>query len=265
VTASMAERDVARDYYRFMGRWSARMAERFVDWLAIPAGRRWLDVGCGTGALTAAIIARAAPMKVWGIDPEEAYLRSAAERFGGDRHHFIVGDAQALPDELERLDVVVSGLVLNLLPESAAGLREQVRVARPGGVVAAYVWDFADGMRLLRHLWDAARTFDPEAEALDQGNRYPLCRPEPLRALFESAGLRAIDVQGLEITTPFQNFNDYWESLASGHGNAPAYVRSLAPHLREHLRAQMRRDLPTAPDGSIRLTARAWAIRGSRV
>jgi len=258
------EQDVALDYDRFMGRWSALMAQMFVDWLALPAGYRWLDVGCGTGALTAAILDRAAPQEVWGIDPEKAYVRRAAERLGGDRRHFIVGDAQTLPGELGGLDVAVSGLVLNLLPDPAAGLREKVRVTRPGGVVAAYVWDFAGGMRLLRHLWDAARTFDPVADALDQGNRYPLCRPEPLRALFESAGLRAIGVEGLQIATPFQDFNDYWESLASGHGNAPAYVRSLAPHQRQRLRETIRKYLPKAPDGSIPLTAGAWAIRGTR-
>jgi SAM-dependent methyltransferase len=259
------EQDIALDYDRFMGRWSALVAEQFVDWLAIPAGRRWLDVGCGTGALTAAIVRRTAPLEVWGIDPQEAYVSRAGERFGGGNRHFTVADAQALPQQLQGLDVAVSGLVLNLLPEPATGLLEQVRVTRPGGVVAAYVWDFAAGMRLLRHLWDAARTFDPEADALDQGKRYPLCRPEPLRALFESVGLSAIDVQALHIATPFRGFTDYWESLANGHGNAPAYVRSLAPRQRERLRARLRKDLPTASDGSIPLTARAWAVRGTRI
>ncbi len=190
-----SEGDISLDYDRFMGRWSALIAARFIDWLQVPPGRRWVDVGCGTGSLTAVILARAAPLEVWGIDPERANVRRAVERLGGDRRHFMVGDAQALPGELRGLDVAVSGLVLNLLPDPAAGLREQVRVTRPGGVVAAYVWDFADGMRLLRHLWDAARTFDPEANALDQGRRYALCRPAPLRALFESVGLAAVDLR----------------------------------------------------------------------
>ncbi len=258
------ERDVALDYDRFMGRWSALMAAQFVDWLQVPPGLRWLDVGCGTGSLTAAILARAAPLEVLGVDPEEAYVRRASERLGGDRRHFMVGDAHRLPGELRDLDVAVSGLVLNLLPEPAAGVREKLRVTRPGGVVAAYVWDFAGGMRLLRHLWDAARTFDPEADALDQGNRYPLCRPEPLRALFESAGLTAVDVQALQITTPFRDFHDYWEALANGHGHATSYVRSLAPRQRERLRNRIQMDLPAAPDGSIPLTARAWVVRGTR-
>lgn len=240
------------------------MAVQFVDWLQVPPGRRWVDVGCGTGSLTAAILARAAPLEVWGMDPEHAYVRRARERLGGDRRHFMIGDAQALPGELRGLDVAVSGLVLNLLPDPIAGLREQVRVTRPDGVVAAYVWDFAGGMRLLRHLWDAAKTFDPKAAALDQGHRYPLCRPEPLRALFESAGLTAVDVQELQVTTSFQDFSDYWESLVNGHGHAPAYVRSLTHGDRERLREQIRRELPTAPDGSIPLTARAWAVRGTR-
>ncbi len=264
MTALAEEQDVAVDYDRFMGRWSALIAEQFIDWLAIPAGQRWLDVGCGTGALTAAIVRRTAPLEVWAIDPEEAYVKRAAERFGDSRRHFTVAEAQRLPQELRGLDVAVSGLVLNLLPAPAAGLLEQIWVTRPGGVVAAYVWDFASGMRLLRHLWDAAKSFDPDADALDQGKRYPLCRPEPLRALFESVGLAAIDVQALHIVTLFRGFNDYWESLASGHGNAPAYVRSLARRQRDRLRERLRKDLPTASDGSIPLTARAWAVRGTR-
>ena len=244
MTVVVDERDVALDYETFMGRWSRVMAARFVDWLAVPAGRRWLEV--------------------WGIDPQAEYVARARAQLNGGRCHFLVGDAQALPDELGGFDVAVSALVLNLLADPLAGVRQKMRVTRPGGVVAAYVWDFAAGMRLLRHLWDAATALDPAAATHDQGNRYPLCHPDRLRTLFGTAGLTDIEVRMLEVPTPLRNFDEYWESLETGHGNAPAYVRSLSPRHRERLRERIRGGLPKAADGSIPLTARAWAIRGRR-
>lgn len=264
MTAVVDERDVALDYETFMGRWSRVMAAKFVDWLAVPAGRRWLDVGCGTGALAAAIVDRAAPLEVWGIDPQAEYVARARAQLNGERCHFLVGDAQALPGELGGFNVAVSALVLNLLADPLAGVRQKMRVTRPGGVVAAYVWDFAAGMQLLRHLWDAATALDPTAAAHDQANRYPLCHPDRLRTLFGTAGLTDIEVRMLEVPTPLRDFDEYWESLEMGHGNAPAYVRSLPPRHRERLRDRIRGGLPKAADGSIPLTARAWAIRGRR-
>lgn len=136
-------------YQSFMGRWSRVAAREFLAWLATPSGRRWLDVGCGTGTLSATILESASPSEVQGVDPSEASVIYARSTITDSRARFMVGDALALPPEMEGFDVVVSGLVLNQLSRPTDGVAEMIRVAKPGGVVAAYVWDFAEGMQML--------------------------------------------------------------------------------------------------------------------
>jgi SAM-dependent methyltransferase len=256
--------DYAMRYDALMGRWSQAMAARFIAWLVPERQQRWLDVGCGTGALTRAILEQAAPSSIWGIDAEPEYIRQARYALRDERCRFLVGQAESLPPEIADIDVTVSALFLNLIPEPAAALAEMIRVTRPGGRIAAYVWDFAHGMQLARYFWDAAIELDRAAEPLDQGRRYPLCNPDRLRALFAGPGLTAIDLQPLEIPTPFQNFDDYWQPIEVGHGRASEYLESLSPEHRARLRERLRAVLPTCPDGSIPLTARAWAILSER-
>jgi hypothetical protein len=153
--------------------------------------------------------------------------------------------------------------MLNFLPQPAAGLAEMARVARPTGQVAVYVWDYAGQMQLMRHFWDAAAALDPAARDLDEGRRFPLCGPTPLTALFEAAGLLAVEVRALEVPTTFRDFDDYWSPFLGAQGPAPSYAMSLTETDRDRLRDRLRASLPTAPDGSIRLTARAWAARGT--
>jgi SAM-dependent methyltransferase len=257
--------DFALRYDALMGRWSKAMAAQFVRWLSPPPDQRWLDVGCGTGALTAAVLEHAAPSAIWGVDAEPEYIQQARYMNRDRRCHFLVADAQRLPEEIENVDLTVSGLLLNLISEPAAGVAEMIRVTRPAGRIAAYVWDFARGMQLARYFWDAAIELDRAAEPLDQGRRYPLCHPDRLRALFVDAGLTSVTLQSLEISTPFQDFDDYWGPIESGHGRASEYVATLAPEHRKRLHERMRSLLPTRPDGSIPLTALAWAIVGERV
>lgn len=244
-------------YELYMGRWSRRVAVSFVSWLGVPADRRWLDVGCGK-------LAAANPEELTGIDSSEGFIERARAQIGDPRIRFEVGDATSLPFQDDRFDAVVSGLVLNFVPEPARAVAEITRVATPGATVAAYVWDYADGMAMLRYFWDAATTLDPDAAALDEGLRFPLCRPEPLRELWAGAGLADVVVEAIEVPTVFRDFDDYWTPFLGGQGPAPGYAMSLTENHRAGLRETLRHRLPTRPDGSITLTARAWAVRGSR-
>ncbi|HWI81556.1 class I SAM-dependent methyltransferase [Ramlibacter sp.] len=248
-------------YERYVGRWSRQLAPRFLDWLDVPHGKRWLDVGCGTGALTAAILERCAPAAVFGVEPSEGFLTAAGEQLAGavTLHQ---GTATAIPLPDAAVDVVVSGLVLNFVPDQPAALREMARVSGPGGLIAAYVWDYAGRMELMRQFWDAAAALDPAAADLDEGVRFPVCRPAALEKLFVGSGLAAVEVTGLEIATPFKDFDDYWQPFLGGQGPAPAYAMSLDEPARGRLRDRLRSRLPVAADGSIALAARAWAARG---
>ena len=249
-------------YEQYVGRWSRRVAPRFLSWLSIPAGRRWLDVGCGTGALCAAIVDRCSPSSVDGVEPSEGFLKTAKENLAG-RATLHQGNATAIPLDDASVDVVVSGLVLNFVPDQRAALLEMARVTRKGGTIAAYVWDYAGKMELMRFFWDAAVELDPGAAKLDEGVRFPQCRPAPLEKLFASAGLEEVDVKPIDISTPFANFDDYWQPFLGGQGPAPAYAMSLDETSRARLRDRIRERLPTAASGSISLTARAWAARAS--
>lgn len=238
------------------------MAREFVAWLGAPPGQHWLDVGCGTGALADAILAPATPSAVCGIDASADYLAFAREHLRDPRARFEQGDATRLPYAPGAFDCAVSGLMLNFLPQPEQGVAEMVRVARPGGIVAAYLWDYAGEMQLMRYFWDAVAALDPAGVDLDEGRRFPLCQPAPLAALFGGAGLVAVEVRSITVATPFRDFDDYWTPFLGGQGPAPSYVRALSDARRQALREHLRARLPTAPDGSIALHARAWAVRG---
>jgi len=228
----------------------------------MPPGARWLDVGCGTGALSRTILDRAAPEAVAGLDASEGFVQHATARVADRRASFRVGDAQALPFDDGAFDAAVSGLVLNFVPAPARMVAEMRRVVRRGGLVGLYVWDYADGMELMRHFWDAAAALDPAARPLDEGRRFPICRPEPLAALFRDAGLADVEVRALDVPTVFRDFDDYWTPFLGGQGPAPGYCLSLDEARRTALREAIRARLPAQPDGRIPLTARAWAARG---
>jgi SAM-dependent methyltransferase len=251
-------------YNTFMGRWSRAAACEFLAWLAIPPDRRWLDVGCGTGSLSAMILDSTSPSEVQGIDPSEASVIYAQSTITDSRASFMVGDALALPSEMEGFEVIVSGLVLNQLSRPADGVAEMIRVAKPGGMVAAYVWDFTEGMQMLRYFWDTAIELDPAAEELDQAKRFSLCHPDRLRELFDESDLADVCVHTIDAPAVFKDFDDYWTPFLNGRDlRAPGYVISLDEDRRARLRERLRARLPIDADGSIRLVARAWAVRGS--
>jgi SAM-dependent methyltransferase len=250
-------------YEAYVGRWSRRVAEAFVTWLEPPAGWRWLDVGCGTGALSAAVLARADPAQVTGVDPSEGFLAEARRRLADARVTFRAGDARSLPLPDDAVDAVVSGLAVNFVPEPDRAVAEFVRVLAPGGLAAAYVWDYAEGMEMMKRFWDAAAELDPTADELDEGRRFPLCRPERLRQLWTDAGLTDVTVRPIDIPMVFADFDDYWRPFLGGQGPAPGYAMSLPADRRDALRDRLRETLPAGADASIALTARAWAVRGT--
>lgn len=174
------------------------------------------------------------------------------------------GSATAIPLNDASVAVVVSGLVLNFVPDQHAALLEMARVAIKGGTIAAYVWDYAGKMELMRFFWDAAGQLDPDSAKLDEGVRFPLCRPEALEVLFAGAGLDNVEVRPIDIPTPSSNFDDYWQPILGGQGPAPAYAMSLDETARMRLRDRIRDRLPIAANGSISLTARVWAARASK-
>jgi trans-aconitate methyltransferase len=249
-------------YEQYAGRWSRAVAIEFLRWLAPRSGLAWADVGCGTGALASTILTMCEPSSLSGIDSSEGFVSRARQRISDRRARFETGDATRLSWDSAVWDVTVSGLVLNFVRDHDSMVREMARVTRPGGSVAAYVWDYGDGMQMMRHFWDAAGAVSPNDAKLDQAERFPLCQPGPLRALFENVGLEAVTVRAIEVPTVFQNFDDYWEPFLGRTGAAPTYLASVGGEVRERIRLYLESRLASMPDGPIALTARAWAVRG---
>lgn len=249
-------------YERYVGRWSRRIAPEFLAWLKAGEELDWGDVGCGTGALAAAILADLNPRSLVGVDPAPAFLEQARQRLDDPRVRLQQGDATGLPWASRALHATVSGLVLNFVGHPEAMVTEMERVTRPGGIVGLYVWDYADGMQMIRSFWDAAAAVDPASRAVDEGARFPVCRPDALARILQTAGLRDVDVAGIEVETVFQGIDDYWEPFLGGTGPAPAYLASVSDGTRAAIRRCLEARLAPGVDGAIRLVARAWAAKG---
>lgn len=249
-------------YERFMGRWSVRLAPLLVKFADVGDGHSVLDIGSGTGALAFAVAQAAPGARVHGIDPSAAYVAFAQSRASGDRVRFTVGDAQRLDLADDSFDRVVSLLVVNFIPDRDAAVREMVRVARPGGVVAAAVWDYGEGMEMLRVFWDEAVAADPSIAAKDE-RHMPLCGRGELSAFWRTHGLQQVEEQALTIESAFASFDDYWTPFLGGQGPAGAYVARLPEPQRDALRERLRKRLAGGgADRPITLRARAWAVKG---
>ena len=254
--------DVGDGYEYFMGRWSRLVAREFVSWLSVPAHSTWLDVGCGTGVLSRTIADLTDPATVTGVDPAGNFVLFAQSQKTDDRITYLTGNAESLPLDSDHCDAVVSALMLNFVRDQRKAISEMRRVTKPGGIIAAYVWDYADQMQMLRYFWDAAMSIDPKASSLDEGKRFPLCTPERLRDSFVSSGLYGVYVKSFEVQTRFADFDDYWRPFLGGQGPAPGYAVSLDRQTQDALRGRLQAILPLSEDGSINLRARAWAVRG---
>ncbi len=252
----------ASEYERYIGRWSRLVARQFLAWLEVPWRRRWLDVGCGPGALSQIILSRVQPYELLGLDRSLPYVSSAARTNRDPRALFAVGDARSLPVADARFDTAVSALVINFVSDPHKAILEMVRSIQPGGTVALYVWDYAERMEMIRFFWDAAVAQDSGAKEKDEARRFPICRPEPLHDLFTRAKLENVETHAIDVPTEFNDFEDFWTPFLIGDAPAPGYCRSLDERRRVRLREALRARLPILPDGTISLIARAWAVRG---
>ena len=251
-------------YERFMGRWSRDLAPLLVRFAGVRDGESVLDIGSGTGALAAAAAKAAPSSRILGIEPAAPYVAFAQARHGGDLVRFEVGDAQRLRLKDASFDRTLSLLVLNFIPDHATALDEMVRVTRRGGTIAAAVWDYGQGMEMLRVFWDEAISTDAANDARDE-RHMPLCRKGELEALWRRHELLDVSEEALTIETRFSSFDDYWSPFLEKQGPAGAFVAALSPGERETLRLRLRRRLlGDGPDRPIVLDARAWAVRGRR-
>lgn len=249
-------------YENYMGRWSRLVAAQFIDWLAPGAGLNWLDVGCGTGALTAAILHSANPRRIVGCDPAEPFINQARMNVLDPRASFVLAGVGELPEIEGGYDAIVSGLVLNFLTDSAEAINVMEDRLRPGGLIGAYVWDYPGRMDFVRIFWEEAVKLDPEAGDLDQGKRFPLCQDGELARFFLASGLTDVEQVPIDIRTGFANFSDFWTPFGQGTGSAPSYIATLEPGQRDKLQHRLRARLLPDGDGSFELVARAWAAVG---
>jgi ubiquinone/menaquinone biosynthesis C-methylase UbiE len=249
-------------YEPYVGRWSRLVAKEFLTWINAPTENRWLDVGCGTGALSQTILSLCDPGKIKGIDRSDGFVEYVRRKVTDPRATFETGDAQALPVKDAEYDVAVSGLVLNFVPQPEKMISEMKRTVLDGGIVALYVWDYADKMQLMRHFWNAATELDPAVLELDESKRFSICNPDSLRELFQRSGMKQVETRAIDVDTHFRDFDDYWNPFLGGQGPAAGYAMSLNDEKRTQLRERIRAGLPFALDGSIPLVARAWGIKG---
>jgi SAM-dependent methyltransferase len=254
----------AEAYERFMGRWSRLVAPQLIDFTYLPNRGQFLDVGSGTGALSFALAERNPRAHVRGIDPSKEYVAYAnsRNRFPG-RVSFSAGDAQELRFGDATFDASLSLLVFNFIPDPAKALREVRRVTKPGGRISAAVWDYGDGMRMLRAFWDSAASIDAKSERLDE-KHMPLCRAGELAELWRQGTLENVHEQPQVITMRFESFADYWDAFLLGQGPAGVFVQSLNHDQVRALRDELKnRVSPSGENLPITLSARVWSVCGT--
>ena len=250
--------DESAAYERFMGRWSRAVGAVFLDWVAPPAGARWLDVGCGTGIFTELVLDACSPAAVFAVDPAEAQIDHACRQMVGQRANFRIADAQALPFPNSTFDVVASALVINFIPDRLRALCEMRRVARARGLVAGYVWDFAAE---LSPSWPLRFGMRQIGADVPQVPGTEASSPGALNSLFERAGFERIATRSIDVTVSFPDFADFWQSQTPSYSPIAKMIAAMTKSDRVRLIEIVRAGVPVCPDGRIEYPARANAIK----
>lgn len=249
-------------YERFMGRWSNLISHKFLNWLSVPFDRVWLDIGSGTGSLTKIILENYRPKNIISIDSSSEFINYSKNLIKNPNVHFQIAMAQELGIASNSIDAVVSGIMLNFVPRPETVIAEMKRAAKPGAVIGIFVWDYSNGMEMLRYFWDAAVQVNIRAEEYDEGIRFPLCKQGALESLVLASDLNDVEATPIEENIKFKNFDDYWLPFLGNVGPAPSYAMSLSESDRMKLENRLREILPIEQDGSIYLKLKAWAVKG---
>jgi SAM-dependent methyltransferase len=248
-------------YDRFIGRYGPALGDATLEYAGVRSGMRVLDVGCGSGALAGQAAAVVGEGNVTAVDPSESFVEACRKRVPDADVR--VASAESLPFAEGAFDAVLAQLVVPFMNDAPKGVAEMVRVAKPGGVVAASVWDYAGEMRLLRAFWDAAAAIEPESATRDEGRLLRYAAPDELGALWSDAGLGDVTTTALDVEASYDDFDDLWNPFLAGIGPAGAYTASLEPDGQQALRERLRANLGD-PEGPFALTARAWAVSGRK-
>lgn len=250
--------DDSAAYERFMGRWSRAVGAVFLEWLASPAGARWLDVGCGSGIFTELILDACSPAAVCAVDPAEGQIDHARHQAVAQRANFRIADAQALPFSDSTFDVVASALVINFIPDRLRATAEMRRVARACGLVAGFVWDFAAELSPSWPLRLGMRQIGADVPQVPGTEDSSL---GALTSLFERAGLEKIATRSIDLKVSFPDFDDFWQTQTTSYSPTTKLIAAMTKSDRVRLIETLRAGLPVRPDGTIEYSARANAIK----
>jgi ubiquinone/menaquinone biosynthesis C-methylase UbiE len=254
--------EVAEAYEVEMGRWSRQLAPLFVEFVGVRDGERVVDVGCGTGSLSATLARVTRASKIVGIDPSKSFIEYARTQIVDPRVTFEVGDAQNLPYPDNSFDRALGLLVVNFIPDAPKAVNEMRRVTKSRGVIATTMWDGSRANELNQCMWEAAAAVDPTVKRPAERRR-SYNSAETLSDLLKGVGLTDIEVTALTMPCQFPSFDELWQRYLSGEGPSGAYVVGLTEDLREALREKLRQDvLSGGGDGQFTLQAKAWAVRG---
>lgn len=258
----MSDNDTYRQYDDFMGRWSRQVATQFLDWIAVERDLGWLDVGCGTGMLGQTVIKNCAPSSVTGADPLEKSIIAAKQHPDNKNIQFEISDAQNLPFEDSKFDVVVSGLMIKFVPDKVKAISEMKRVAHAGSVIALYDWDMHSNMNTTRHFWKAVADIIPKPAEDRATDRTPMTEIDSIAKTFGAAGVKAVQQSTISFTTHFRDLDDYWNPITRNSQNVGRFYKTMTEKQREEVRLRLKQTLPFTDDGSISFESRAVAVKG---